>query len=166
MKSIHLTFCIILISIFSLLFAFYLQIEINLTPCKLCVWQRWPHVLNIIIVLMLVTSSIDRRILLCIGVTNMFLAQLLAAYHFGLEEGYWVNVFTCSGIPDLNNVNTKDLLESLKNTPISSCEQPQWALLGISLAGWNTFVSLILNLLWWFKVYLFFSNYKKNIPAK
>ena len=153
MNNFYLTFLIILVSIFSLLFAFYLQIEMNLAPCPLCIWQRWPHVINIIIASIILTLRNKKVILLFAGFTNMFFGTILSLYHFGLEEGYWYNVFSCSGIQNFENFTPKDLVESLKNTPISACEKAQWTFFDFSLAGWNMLICGILVSLWGVKTY-------------
>ena len=101
MSRIHLTYSLAFISLVSLFLAFYLQIEIGLVPCKLCVWQRWPHVINILIIAIFLTLPKKQNILILVGLINVFLGTVLAGYHFGLEERYWGNVFSCSSPQDI-----------------------------------------------------------------
>ena len=166
MKRIHCSYALIIISTVSLLSAFYLQIELELVPCKLCILQRWPHVINILIIVIFLTLPKNQNILVFFGLTNAVLGTLLAGYHFGLEEGYWMNVFSCSGLQGLENLNSKSLLNVLKNTPISSCEKVQWSIFGVSLAGINFLVFFILFSLWAMKGYLYFSNYESNSESQ
>ena len=166
MNNHYFTLLTIVISIFALFFAFYLQIEVKLLPCKLCIWQRWPHVFNVLIALTLLTSPNKKYFVLCIGFINMLLGTILATYHFGLEKGYWDNVFSCSGIQDLELLSSKDLLNTLKNTPIISCETPQWSLFNLSLVGWNVMVSGFLTLIWGLQVYFLFVKRVIQYPNK
>lgn len=166
MSRIHLTYSLAFISLVSLFLAFYLQIEIGLVPCKLCVWQRWPHVINILIIAIFLTLPKKQSILISAGLINVVLGTLLAGYHFGLEEGYWNNVFSCSGVQDIENLSPKQLLNRLKNTPISSCESPQWYIFGFSLVGLNFIVSCFLSLMWGIKFYLHFLIYDSNSESQ
>ena len=154
------------ISICGLLYAFYLQIELNLIPCTLCMWQRWPHVFNILITLILLTTSNKKIRLLFVGFSNMLGGTFLSIYHFGLEEGFWNNIFSCSGIRNLENLTAQELLSNLKKTPISSCETVQWHLFDISLAGWNIIISSIITIIWALNFYLFFSNQESNSASQ
>ena len=166
MNRIHITYSLAIISLVSLFLAFYLQIEIGLVPCKLCVWQRWPHVINILIIAIFLTLPKKQNILIIAGSLNVILGTLLAGYHFGLEEGYWNNVFSCSGPQDIEDLSPKQLLDRLKSTPISSCENAQWSTFGLSLAGLNFLVSCILSLMWTVKFYLHFLIYDSNSESQ
>ena len=166
MSRIRLAYSLAIISLVSLFLAFYLQIEIGLVPCKLCVWQRWPHVINILIIAIFLTLPKKQNILILAGLINMILGTLLAGYHFGLEEGYWNNVFSCSGPQDIEGLSSKQLLSMLKSTPISSCENAQWSIFGFSLAGLNFMISCILLLMWTIKFYLHFLIYDSNSESQ
>ena len=96
----------------------------------------------------------------------MLLGTILATYHFGLEKGYWDNVFSCSGMQDLELLSSKDLLNTLKNTPIISCETPHWSLFNLSLVGWNVMVSGFLTLIWGLQVYFLFVTRVIQYPNK
>ena len=166
MSRINFAYSLAIISLVSLFLAFYLQFEIGLVPCKLCVWQRWPHVINILIIALYLTLPKKQNILIPAGLINVVLGTLLAGYHFGLEEGYWNNVFSCSGPQDVEDLSPKQLLSRLKNTPISSCESAQWSIFGFSLAGLNFIVSGILSLMWAIQFYLHFLIYDSNSESQ
>ena len=166
MIRIYFAYSLAIISLVSLLVAFYLQIEIGLIPCKLCVWQRWPHVINILIIAIFLTLPKKQNILILVGLINVVLGTVLAGYHFGLEERYWGNVFSCSSPQDIEDLSPKQLLSRLKSTPISSCESVQWSAFGLSLAGLNFIVSCILSLMWTIKFYLHFLIYDSNSESQ
>ena len=88
----------------------------------------------------------------------MIFAFLLALYHYGLEQGLWNNIFSCSGKIDFKNLSTDDFLKNLNNTPIKNCEIEAWNFLNLSLTGWNMILTLTITLMW-----LIIINYNKII---
>ena len=142
MRSSYLINTILFFSVFSLLFVFILQYEYGILPCKLCIWQRLPHFLNIFIVLKILSSLFIPSYLFLTGLLNMVFAFLLAGYHFGLEQNLWNNAFSCGGNLDLQDLSTRELLKNLNNTPITNCELEAWNFLNLSLSGWNMIFTL------------------------
>ena len=157
---------ILFLSMFALFAAFVLQIMVPLEPCKLCIWQRWPHVINIFICMVILTSLSTNFKIFFVATTNMFVGSLLAFYHLGLEQNIWSNVFSCSGMPDLNNVSTEDLLRTLSQSPISACEFPAFSIFQISLTGWNLLISILISILWGWLIFLNKNNYATNSASQ
>ena len=116
----------------------------DLVPCKLCIWQRWPHV--IIVVVMLLGLSVPNKtwILLLISLSAI-VTGIIGFYHTGIEQGWWSGPLGCSNQfgseTDISNLTTL-LLE----TPVVKCDEIVWSLFNISMAGWNGIFSLILFL--------------------
>ena len=114
----------------------------DLVPCKLCVWQRWPHV--IIIAITLVGLSILNKtwILLLISLSAI-VTGIIGLYHTGIEQGWWSGPLGCSSQfgseTDISNLTTL-LLE----TPVVKCDEIVWSLFNISMAGWNSLVSFFI----------------------
>ena len=111
----------------------------GLAPCKLCLWQRWPHA-GVIIFCLMGTTGVLRSgpaflmIALCAGVT-----AIIASYHVGVEQQLWQGPTSCSGT--LNSMSASDLLDSLLATPVVRCDEIAWSFANISMAGWNTLFS-------------------------
>ena len=111
----------------------------GLAPCKLCLWQRWPHA-GVIIFCLMGTTGVLRSgpaflmIALCAGVT-----AIIASYHVGVEQQLWQGPTSCSGV--LNSMSASDLLDSLLATPVVRCDEIAWSFANISMAGWNTLFS-------------------------
>ena len=95
----------------------------------------------------------------------MFLAFLLASYHFGLEQNLWNNAFSCEGIINLTEKSTEELLQNLNNTPISNCETVNWDFLNISLTGWNILLTLFISIIWFFETY-YRHNHESNSASQ
>tara|TARA_A100001234_G_scaffold35183_1_gene27524 strand:- start:166 stop:642 length:477 start_codon:yes stop_codon:yes gene_type:complete len=111
----------------------------GLAPCKLCLWQRWPHAGVIVFCLMGTTGALRSgpaflMIALCAAVT-----AIIAGYHVGVEQQLWQGPTSCSGA--LNSMSASDLLDSLLATPVVRCDEIAWSFANISMAGWNMLFS-------------------------
>ena len=111
----------------------------GLAPCKLCLWQRWPHAGVIVFCLMGTTGALRSgpaflMIALCAAVT-----AIIASYHVGVEQQLWQGPTSCSGA--LNSMSASDLLDSLLATPVVRCDEIAWSFANISMAGWNMLFS-------------------------
>ena len=166
MKSFFFIYTVLFLSIFSLLFVFILQYEYGILPCKICIWQRWPHIFNIFIALIIISSSSIPNYIMVLGLINMFLAFILALYHYGLEQNLWDNVFSCSGEIKFNDLSTEEILKNLNNTPIKTCEIEAWNFLNLSLTGWNMILTIFISLIWLLLIYYQKRNHESNSASQ
>ena len=166
MKSFFFINTVLFLSIFSLLFVFILQYEYGILPCKICIWQRWPHIFNIFIALIIISSSSIPNYIVVLGLINMFLAFILALYHYGLEQNLWDNVFSCSGEIKFSDLNTEEILKNLNNTPIKNCEIEAWNFLNLSLTGWNLILTLFLSSIWFLLIYYQKRSHESNSASQ
>jgi disulfide bond formation protein DsbB len=70
----------------------------------------------------------------------------LGAYHSGVEWGWWQGPTTCTG-PLVNLPSAANLLEQLDKVKVVRCDEVQWRFLGLSLAGYNVLISLLMTAL-------------------
>ena len=166
MKSFFFINTVLFLSIFSLLFVFILQYEYGILPCKICIWQRWPHIFNIFIALIIISSSSIPNYIMVLGLINMFLAFILALYHYGLEQNLWDNVFSCTGKIEFNELSTEEILKNLNNTPIKNCEIEAWNFLNLSLTGWNMILTLFMFLIWFLLIYYQKRSHESNSASQ
>ena len=166
MKSYFLTNTVLILSLFSLIFVFILEYEYGILPCKICIWQRWPHVFNIILVLIILSSSFTNNFIFLFGLINMFLAFILALYHYGLEQNLWDNVFSCSGEIKFNDLSTEEILKNLNNTLIKTCEIEAWNFLNLSLTGWNMILTIFISLIWLLLIYYQKRSHESNSASQ
>lgn len=130
-----------------LLGAFAFQM-LGYAPCKLCLWQRWPHGAAIGIgALVLVLGP-----LVLLGVAGVLAALTTAGvgvYHTGVERGFWEGPKSCSGDTNsLSGLSGNDLLSTDVENTIVMCDEVAWAFAGLSMATWNAVFSLFLAWLW------------------
>jgi len=117
-------------------------------PCKLCLWQRWPHYAGIGIGAL--TLIIGPYLLLALaGALTALTTAGIGTYHTGVERGWWEGPTSCSGTgPGLGNLSGADLLSLDAPVTIVMCDEVAWAFAGVSMASWNAIASLIIALIW------------------
>lgn len=120
-------------------------------PCALCLLQRWPYYIGIpIAALAVVSSGLNlppalTRLLLGLAVIAMLISAGLGVYHAGVEWRFWEGPATCSTSVDAIAKDTTSLLDDLSTQHGPSCTDATLRVLGLSFAGWNVIVSLILS---------------------
>jgi disulfide bond formation protein DsbB len=142
-----------LISFTLLASAFWFEYFVGLYPCKLCIWQRWPHAAILVLALAGFTIFRSRWVLLLIAVSAM-ITGIIGLYHAGVEQGLWQGPSGCTN--QLNSTaDISSLTEALLAMPVVKCDEIVWSLIGISMAGWNSIASFglaVLALAFWQKL--------------
>ncbi|MEM7753735.1 MAG: disulfide bond formation protein B [Pseudomonadota bacterium] len=130
-----------------LLGAFAFQ-ALGYAPCKLCLWQRWPHAAAIAVGGLVL--ALGPLVLLGIaGALSALITAGIGAYHTGVERAWWEGPTSCSGGGNaLDGLSGTDLLSLEGPNDIVMCDEVAWALFGISMASWNTLISLTLAGFW------------------
>ncbi|SHH75571.1 Disulfide bond formation protein DsbB [Marivita hallyeonensis] len=125
--------------------AFAFQYLGGLPPCKLCIWQRYPHVIAIGIGL--IALRFGNALLAWLGALAAFATAAIGGYHTGVERGWWEGPTTCSAGP-IGGLSTDELFDQIMNAPLVRCDEVPWELFSLSMASWNMIVSLGLMALW------------------
>jgi disulfide bond formation protein DsbB len=117
----------------------------GLAPCELCLLQRWPW--RVAIVLAVAAWLAGDRVSLSwaalVFVLVFFVSAGLGFYHLGVEQHWFAGPTACTATgPTATTVD--ELRRQLLAAPLVMCDRVQWALFGVSLAGWNLIASLML----------------------
>ena len=115
----------------------------GLHPCEMCYWQRWPHAAAIAVAALAFTSPADSarsRALTLLAALAIAVSGAIGVYHAGVEAGVFEGFTTCTALTA--GGSTADLLKQITQAPLVRCDQVQWSLFGISMAGWNAILSL------------------------
>ena len=129
--------------------AWFFQLVLGIVPCPLCLEQRYAYYLAIPLGLLIALAARGGapRPLLFAGLAILALASLanagLGTYHAGVEWGFWKGPTDCSG-PVVNLGSATDLLSRLDTVKVVRCDEVQWRFLGLSLAGYNLLISLLM----------------------
>jgi len=131
-----------------LLGALGFQLIGGLVPCPLCIWQRWPHLLAVLVALAAVTLLWrQRRYLAGLGAVLMMLSTGLGVYHAGVEQDWWPGPTTCTS-DSVAGKSVEALMSEIMAAPLVRCDEIVWDLFGITMAGWNAIISAGLAVLW------------------
>ena len=150
--NIILFFCI-----FSIIFAFYVEYILKHKPCNLCLLERIPYILGIILVILVsILKKFEKKVFLMLSLIFL-ISTFLSAYHVGIEKGFFEESLVCNLNNDLNNLNKEDLLKSLNNQTVS-CKDVTFRILGFSLATLNTIISMLISII----TLTIFLNYEKK----
>ena len=159
LKQSNNIFLIIIFAVISLaiISALIIQYWLGHEPCKLCLYQRIPYFLAILLIIKIFFFKKYEKITLLILSLIFIGSTALAFYHFGIEQGFFNESLACTA-PDLSKTLSKEqLLEQLKQNNIS-CKDVSFRILGMSLTTINTIFSLTLSVIF----VKLFRNYGKN----
>ena len=133
----------------AILGALYFQYGLGLAPCPLCLEQRIAYYFAIPLALIVAFADLRGapRALVTAALVLIALAMLvnagLGVYHAGVEWKFWPGPTDCSG-PVTNLGRASDLMRQLQNVAVVRCDEAAWRFLGLSLAGYNALISLVL----------------------
>lgn len=129
--------------------AWFFQLVLGIVPCPLCLEQRYAYYLAVplgLLVALLAAKDAPRPVLLA-GLAVLLLAALanawLGTYHAGVEWKFWQGPTDCTG-PVGNFGAAGSLLDRLDSVKVIRCDEVQWRFLGLSLAGYNVLISLLM----------------------
>lgn len=115
----------------------------GMAPCKMCIWQRWPHV--IAIALGAIIYFLPNRLIALLGSLVIFAGGCIGVYHAGVEQKWWQGPTDCTG----SGLSLSDnLLDMTAPVHIVMCDVIPWSMFGISMAGWNAVISFGLAYIW------------------
>ena len=150
-------FIILIFISFVLVSAFVIEYGFNHQPCKLCLYERIPYYLSILLIVKLLFIKGYEKMTLLILSLIFIVSSILAFYHFGIEQGFFKESLSCA-TKNLSDALTKEELLKQLNQNIISCKDVSFRIFGLSLAAINTIFSIFLTVIF-MKLFL---NYGKN----
>lgn len=140
---------ILLVSLGSLAGAYGSEIHMELKPCILCIYQRWPYVVATSLALLILGLWRNEKLVVWMvwasGIV-FYIGATIAGFHAGVEQGWWEFQSSCTVPTDFSNFGDMDLEEIKKTilgTASGKCDKPEFVLMGISMAGYNFIFSLL-----------------------
>lgn len=140
-------------SITILLIVYGMDLFSDAAPCKLCIYQRYPHIFIIAFCLTnlaLLKWIKEKNTIILSSITISSLAYftnfLLSGYHFGVEEGWFESLMSCN-VLDIPMTSPEELLKIIQSRKPTSCDIPQFEILGLSLALYHSIINLALSAL-------------------
>ena len=155
-KSLFLNL-ILFVSFVALMSAFFIEYVLGHQPCNLCILERIPYVVAIVIILLNYKFSQFEKIFLVLLVIVFLTATILSVYHFGIEQGFIEESLVC----DLKNgseaTSKEEILKQLQEQKVS-CKDVTFKIFGLSLTTYNIVISILITINT-LKIYL---NYAKS----
>ena len=159
LKQTNNIFLIVILAIISLMIisALIIQYWLGHEPCKLCLYERIPYFLSMLLIIKILFIKKYEKITFLILSLVFIGSAALAFYHFGIEQGFFSESLACTTGDLSKTLSKEELLQQLKQNNIS-CKDVSFRILGLSLAAINTIFSLVLSVIF----IRLFMNYGKN----
>ena len=148
---------IFLISVIALVSAFFIEYVLGHQPCNLCILERIPYLLAIIIILLnFKFSHYEKFFILLLSI--IFLAgAIISLYHLGIEQDFIQESLVCDLKSGSNLLSKEEILKQLQEKNVS-CKDVTFKIFGLSLTSYNILISLLITVSAG-KIYF---NYEKN----
>ena len=148
---------IFLFSFTALISAFFIEYILGHQPCNLCLIERIPYGLSIMIIMAIFLIRKNQKFLVMLLILTFIFSFAISFYHFGIEQGFFQESSVC-GVKSLTEIITKeDLLKQLSEKTIS-CKDVTFRIFGLSL----TSINIVISLLFIITLLKIFKKYEKN----
>jgi disulfide bond formation protein DsbB len=159
LKQTNNIFLIAILTIISLtiISALIIQYWLGHEPCKLCLYERIPYFISMLLIIKILFIKKYEKITLLVLSLVFISSTALAFYHFGIEQEFFSESLACTTEDQSKVLSKEELLEQLEQNSIS-CKNVSFKILGLSLAAINTIFSFVLSVIF----LRLFMIYEKN----
>ena len=148
---------IFLISLVSIISAYFIEHILGHQPCNLCLIERIPYGLSLILIILNYFFKKNQKFVILLLIIIFTFSLIISLYHFGIEQGFFEESAVC-GLKNSAEIISKDeLLKQLQEKNIS-CKDVTFRIFGLSLTSINILLSFILTIL----LTKIFISYEKN----
>ena len=148
---------VFLVSILALASAFFIEYILGHQPCNLCIFERIPYLLAIIIILLNFKFNQFEKFFILLIVIVFLLGAILSLYHLGIEQGFIQESLVCDLKSGSNLLSKEEILKQLQEKNVS-CKDVAFKIFGFSLTSYNILISLLISI----SVGKIYFNYDKN----
>ena len=136
---------IFLVSIVALLSAFFIEYILGHQPCNLCIFERIPYLLAIIIILFNFKFNQFEKFFILLLVIVFLFGAILSLYHLGIEQGFIQESLVCDLKSGSNLLSKEEILKQLEEKSVS-CKDVTFKIFGLSLTSYNILISLLISI--------------------
>tara|TARA_B100000579_G_scaffold324041_1_gene273818 strand:- start:3910 stop:4398 length:489 start_codon:yes stop_codon:yes gene_type:complete len=137
---------VFIVSLFSLISAYFIEYILGHQPCNLCLIERIPYGISIILIISSYIFKKKGNFLILLLMLIFMFSFIISVYHFGIEEGFFQESTIC-GLKNTTEILSKDeLLKQLQEKTIS-CKDVTFRIFGFSLTTINIIISLLIIVL-------------------
>jgi len=148
---------IFLVSILALASAFFIEYILGHQPCNLCIFERIPYLLAIIIILLNFKFNQFEKFFILLLIIVFLFGAILSLYHLGIEQGFIQESLVCDLKSGSNLLSKEEILKQLQEKNVS-CKDVTFKIFGLSLTSYNILISLLFSI----GVGKIYFNYDKN----
>ena len=148
---------IFLVSTIALVSAFFIEYILGHQPCNLCILERIPYLLAIIVVLLNYKFNQFEKFFILLLIIIFLAGTILSLYHLGIEQGFIEESLVCDLKNGSNLLSKEEILKQLQEKSVS-CKDVTFKIFGLSLTSYNILISLLITI-GAGKIYF---NYDKN----
>ena len=134
---------IFFISLISLISAFFIEYILGHQPCNLCLIQRIPYGLSIILIILNYFQRKNEHFIILLLILIFSFSFMISFYHFGIEQGFFEESMVCGLKNTIEVISKEEILKQLQ-TKIASCKDVTFRIFGFSLTTFNMLISLVL----------------------
>ena len=148
---------VLIISFTALIFAYFVEHILGHQPCNLCIIERIPYGISIILIAIIFIIKKNQKFLTLLLILTFVFSFTISIYHYGIEQGFFQESTVCNARNFTENITKEDLLNELSKKTIS-CKDVTFRILGLSLTSINIVISLLF-IITFIKIFI---KYEKN----
>ena len=134
---------VFIISLVSIISAYFIEYALGHQPCNLCLIERIPYILSIVLILIIFRFKKTEKFLILFLILIFVFSFLISVYHFGIEQGFFEESSLCT-LKNNSNVISKEELLKILNERTISCKDVTFKIFGLSLTSVNIIISIII----------------------
>ncbi len=132
------------VSIVALVSAFFIEYILGHQPCNLCILERFPYLIAIIIILFNYRFSQFEKFFILLLTTIFSIGTILSLYHLGIEQGFVQESLVCDLKSGSNLLSKDEILKQLQQKNVN-CKDVTFKIFGLSLTSYNILMSLLIS---------------------
>ncbi len=136
---------IFICSLIALISAYYIEYILGHKPCNLCLIERIPYGLSIILISLIFFLKKDEKFYILLLIITFVFSLIVSFYHFGIEQGFFQESAVCDTKNFSENMTKEDLLKQLSEKNVS-CKDVTFSFFGLSLTSINIVISLLFTI--------------------
>ena len=135
---------ILIISLISLISAYFIEYVLGHQPCNLCLIERIPYVISVILIILNYFFKNNERFIILLLILTFIFSLIISLYHLGIEQGFFEESAVC-GVKNATEIISKEeLLKQLQEKNVS-CKDVTFKIFGLSLTSINILISFVLT---------------------
>ena len=135
---------VFLVSIIALVSAFFIEYILGHQPCDLCILERFPYLIAIIIILFNYKFSQFEKFFILLLTIIFSIGAILSLYHLGIEQGFVQESLVCDLKSGSNLLSKDEILKQLQQKNVN-CKDVTFKIFGLSLTSYNILMSLLIS---------------------